>query len=79
MFNYKEGAYCFKQGHNSYTVHYYLSSTFETKNLHLHREDGPAVEHHNPNRKDAWWLNGHRIPVDNQKDFERYVKLMIFI
>jgi hypothetical protein len=71
------------------------------ENNHLHREDGPAVEHANGSlswyingkrhRLDGpamfiatrnisiWFINGKRIPVKSQKEFETYIKLMAFI
>jgi len=45
------------------------------KNGKRHRLDGPAVDWEN--RKE-WCLNGKYIPVNSQKEFERYLKLIAF-
>jgi len=42
----------------------------------LHREDGPAMEYLD-NYK-SWYLNGNRINVNSQEEFERYLKLIVF-
>ena len=41
-----------------------------------HRLDGPAVERNDGTK--SWWYYGKFIPVDNQKDFERYIKMIGF-
>jgi len=41
-----------------------------------HRLDGPAVDYDNGEKK--WFLNGKHISVNSQKEFERYLKLIIF-
>lgn len=46
------------------------------KNTMLHREDGPAIEWAH-GAKSWYYLNRH-IPVDNQEDFERYLKVKSF-
>jgi hypothetical protein len=42
----------------------------------LHREDGPAVIY-NTGRK-YWFLNDYKIPVQSQREFECYFKLIAF-
>ena len=42
----------------------------------LHCLDGPAVKHENDYK--AWWYQGKKIIVNNQKDFEQYIKLIAF-
>lgn len=42
----------------------------------LHREDGPALEL--PNGVCKWFYNGNLLPVSNQKQFEKYLKLKAF-
>ena len=41
-----------------------------------HRLDGPVVETKNSYK--TWYYHGKWIDVDNQEDFERYIKLMVF-
>jgi hypothetical protein len=43
----------------------------------LHRLDGPAIEL--PWGKCSWWFNHKFIPVESQKEFEQYLKLIVFI
>jgi len=42
----------------------------------LHREDGPAIEY--PSGKSVWYYKGKKILVKSQKEFESYIKLIIF-
>jgi len=42
-----------------------------------HRLDGPAIERRDGTK--SWYLNGNKIPVSSQEEFERYLKLMAFI
>jgi len=42
-----------------------------------HRLDGPAAEY--SDGKKEWHLNGVRILVNSQEEFERYLKLLVFI
>lgn len=63
---------------NSKIIHYYLGMSIGKEELH--REDGPAIEHiQNDSYPGFWWVRGKHIPVDNQKDFEKYIKLMAFL
>jgi len=41
-----------------------------------HRLDGPALKY--SNEEYDWFINGKRIPVKSQEEFERYKKLMVF-
>lgn len=41
----------------------------------LHRLCGPSIR---VNNKDLWYYEGKLIPVDNQYDFEKYIKLLAF-
>lgn len=43
----------------------------------LHRLDGPSLIC--PNGYKEWYYEGKYIPVDSQKDFEKYLKLLAFI
>jgi hypothetical protein len=43
-----------------------------------HRGDGPAIEYSITGSK-YWYLNGKRINVKSQKEFEQFKKLMAFI
>ena len=38
----------------------------------LHRLDGPAVEWASGSK--AWWVDGHYVPVDNEQEFEQWLK-----
>ena len=42
-----------------------------------HRLDGPALEFLSGNKE--WWINGKQIHVKSQEEFERYLKLIVFI
>jgi hypothetical protein len=47
-----------------------------------HRLDGPAKIYHDdapfmPGLK-FWYIDGERVPVDSQKQFERYLKMKAF-
>jgi len=42
----------------------------------FHRLDGPAFEFQDDK---SWYFNGKAIPVKSQEQFERYIKLMVFI
>lgn len=45
----------------------------------VHRIDGPAVEFGgNWQGVYEWWYNGSFVPVNNQKDFETWLKLKAF-
>ncbi len=45
----------------------------------VHRIDGPAVEFGgNWLGVREWWYNGIMVPVNNQKDFEIWLKLKAF-
>lgn len=43
-----------------------------------HRLNGPAKEYGDKRYADQWWYHGTKIPVDSQKDFEKYLKLKAF-
>jgi len=59
-------AMIFKDGSNCYLIH-----------GEFHRLDGPACEYSNGYKE--WYLNGKQIPVSSQEEFERYLKLLVFI
>jgi len=42
-----------------------------------HRLDGPSFEYFD-NQK-LWYLNDNEIPVNSQEEFERYLKLIVFV
>jgi hypothetical protein len=42
----------------------------------LHRLDGPAIEY--PDGYKEWWYKGEFISVTYQKEFEKYIKFIIF-
>ena len=42
-----------------------------------HRTDGPAVVY--PIGNKYWYYNDKLIPVDSQEEFEKYIKLIVFI
>ncbi len=42
-----------------------------------HRLDGPAIEY--ASGKQSWYLLGQRINVNSQKEFEKWLKLRIFL
>jgi len=44
----------------------------------LHRIKGPAVEFERDKVK-KWYLNDKYIPVNSQEEFEKYLKLLVFI
>jgi len=47
------------------------------KNGIYHREDGPAIELSNGDK--YWFYYGKKISVKSQEEFERYLKLIVFI
>jgi hypothetical protein len=47
------------------------------KNGLRHREDGPAIDY--DNRYKQYWYNGQQIPVNSDKEFKKYIKMIIFI
>jgi len=49
------------------------------KNGLRHRKDGPAVSYISRNEiNNQWWLNGEKINISSQEEFERYMKLSAF-
>jgi hypothetical protein len=42
----------------------------------LHRLDGPAINFVNNSKE--WWIDNRYIPVNSQKEFEQYIKLIAF-
>jgi len=42
----------------------------------LHRLDGPAQEWNSGEK--GWRIDGEKIPVKSQEEFERYLKLIVF-
>jgi len=45
-------------------------------NGEFHRLDGPAIEFEDGEK--MWYINGSRIPVNSQEEFERYIRLLPF-
>jgi hypothetical protein len=41
----------------------------------LHRTIGPA---YNVNGKEEYWYRGQKAPVDNMKDYQRWLNLILF-
>lgn len=91
MIKYKEGDYVETSVAFNGKIRYYnlISSDFGFPYYPgegpFHRENGPAVEYlygyvdKSGNSVGIWYIKGNEIPVNNQKEFERYLKLMIFI
>jgi hypothetical protein len=51
---------------------------FHYKNDAIHRDDGPAVEYVYSQIKE-YWLDGEELPVNSDKEFEQYKRLVAFI
>jgi hypothetical protein len=49
---------------------------YYVKNCLFHREDGPAIQYPNGDKK--WYINGYRISCSTQEEFERLMKLRAF-
>ena len=87
MIQYKEGDYCYSNKSFSGNIRYYhlvnkfglTHPSYPPGEGPLHREDDPAIEYLNGNRIGFWYIKGKEISVNNQQEFERYLKLMIFI
>jgi hypothetical protein len=62
----------FIDGGSGRTSYYYISNGF----AHIHREDGPAIEHLNYKR---YYLHDKLIEVSNDEEFKRIVKLKAFL
>jgi hypothetical protein len=56
---------------------YYFGDKHWWANGFRHRIDGPAIIR--ADRYSVWYYNGKVIPVSNQKQFESYIKMMVFI
>jgi len=54
---------------------------YHNEDYAFHRLDGPAHTYFCPKYKkniELWYYNGYKIDCDNQKQFEKLVKLMVF-
>jgi hypothetical protein len=62
-----------------YPYNYYHTQWFDDDEqvIYFHREDGPAVLA-GPDNIPMWFLNGDRIPVNSQEEFERWIKMRAF-
>lgn len=55
-------------------------SWYDRENTILrHRLDGPAIEYKSSSSSNQWWYKGKRINCTTQKEFERKIKLLIFL
>ena len=59
----------------------YISPTSIEYFIHgkRHRIDGPAIKLIFIYDKDYWYYDGKYVPVNSQEEFERYIKLLVFI
>jgi hypothetical protein len=69
---------CFYHREDGPSIEYANGDKYWHFNNELHRLDGPAIEYSDNDAK-LWYINGRMIPVKNNKEFLRLVKLKAFI